>query len=116
MKLMIFRKTFPYLHYDKTNRPSPFSVNRRNVKVSQTFSQMWCLLRLFPLHFVNFFNKESKQWQLLSLFLDVLDVVLCPIQNGNSVANMKVAIEDFLEAYSDLYGPDSLTPKFHYLD
>ncbi len=76
---------------------------------------MWTLLRLFPLLFGSYYQKGSQEWVVLTLMLDVVEVVFSPVQNSSSIAQMKMSIKDFLETYVELYGPNTMIPKFCYM-
>lgn len=105
--------TFEYKGSDKVNRPSKF-LSVTNVK--QTASQLWNLMRFFPLQFYSYIQADNEStWELLLLLGGIVDVVMSPRQCSESIALMHTLITDFVELLQDVFGQDCMIPKVHFL-
>lgn len=76
---------------------------------------MWCLARLLPLIIGNEIPDDNDNWCNYLLLLDILDYIFAPSLTPQSVAHLKILIDEHHQAFKRLYPDCPITPKMHYI-
>ena len=78
-------------------------------------SKMWCLGRLLPLMIGDLVSEDDETWELFLLLLTIMDYVFAPKASGDSVAYVRMLINDHHAKFRELYPECSVIPKMHYM-
>lgn len=76
---------------------------------------MWCLARLLPLMIGKDISTDDDHWWNYLLLLEILDYVFAPTLTSQSVAHLKLLIDDHHQSFKKLYPTSPITPKMHYI-
>ena len=107
--------TFEFKASDKRNKPSKLLPGPRNtVKVKQTFSQTWCLVRLLPIVIGDLVPEDDEAWKVLLQFLHVLEWICSPSLRAGHVLYLDQEISNLHDAMRCVF-QNVMTPKEHYL-
>lgn len=104
-------RTFPFQDSDKLNKPCEVDL----VKLRQSASQMFCLVRLLPLMLGNVIPRVDEHWQYLLLLQQILDVVFSRAPPEGSSDQLEYLIAQRFLMRSKLYPNKKSTPKDHFL-
>ena len=112
-------RTFPYARLD-VNHPGMLRRCGDSVIVKGKASEMWCLLRLFPLILLlagtpTAVILSSTVIKLVSKMIKVVLLVVSFSISEVEVAILHSSIEDFLSFLRKVFPSFKLTPKFHYM-
>lgn len=80
-------------------KPSPVEKRGNNSIVKQTFSQMWCMLRLNHILFGYLFETSEHVCSMYLSFMHLVQILCSPIQNHETISEMKKAVSIFLHAH-----------------
>ncbi len=107
-------KNFPYSGADKTNKPTPMSTSMQMFEIRQTASQMWCLMRLFPLLVGQFVPESDPLWKLFCVLMNIIDIICAQVISEHDISLVELYVADFLWKLS---APESLhvKPKAHFM-
>ena len=129
-------RMFPYVYPDKNNKPTPISLetlksSNHQLKqngmhkvyeidfvlyiVIRLASKMWCMGRLLPLMIGDLVPEDDEKWKLFLLLLTIIDYVFAPRTTGNSVAYVRMLINDHHVMFTELYPECNVIPKMHYM-
>ena len=78
-------------------------------------AQMWCLCRLLPLMIGYRVSKTDRQWLNFIQLLEIIDIVFAPVISKDTIAYLRVIIEEHHESFIQLYPHCNVTPKMHYM-
>ena len=70
--------------HDKKNKPSAILLERGEVKVRQTSSQMWCLLRLLPFMIGSVIGKGDEKWEVYLQLREIVEYIFSPVTTESS--------------------------------
>lgn len=106
--------TFQYSTQDKKDKPIEIDPSKKRV-VGQA-SQIWTLIRLFPL-IINDKIKNPKDpvWEALLVLCEIIDIVCSPKLRKSYVPYVDKTINKYLVARSRLFPRIKLRPKHHYV-
>ena len=106
---------FKYLGSDTENKPCEVNVN--GGKLGGHAVQNWCFLRLLPLFIGDRIKDplDNQVWQLCLNLRKIVELICAPKIHIGQVAELKVLLEEYLEARSFLFKDVPLKPKHHYL-
>ena len=108
---------FPYKWGDKINRPHLLPrtfVGNKNI--GSNSHENWCLLRLIPLIVGKLIPEDEPFWQLILDLKDIVDLVVCPVHNNESIAYLETKISEHRNRYCTLFPERKLLLKHHYLE
>ena len=103
---------YEYKHHDKQNRPGPISGTLNNFKLKQTFSEMWCLVRLFPLIIGELVPRDDPKWNVYLTLLSANEMICAPSFRRGHVSALDDILQEFFLAFAREF-PDK-TWKSHY--
>ena len=107
---------FPYADIDKNNKPQILKIKPlTQLKYKQTASEMWNLLRLFPLLIGDLIDKDDEYWHLYCLFLDILERLCAHSSNEPELLYLEHLIHNFFTDYCTLFPDESMKPKAHFI-
>ena len=100
---------------DAANKPSELSTNAD--KLSGHAVQNWCFLRLLPLIIGDRIKDaaENQVWSLCLNLRNIVNLICSPKIDIAQVAELRVAIEEYIQDRCKLFPQDKLRPKHHYL-
>ena len=80
-----------------------------------TASQMMTLIRLLPLMIGDKIDKEDEHWECFLLLWDICSYTCRFEVTQEDSIHLAWIVQTYLEAFLDLYGEKSITPKLHHL-
>lgn len=108
---------FPFKWGDKTNRPHVLSATFVKKKtIGGNAHENWCLLRLIPLIVGKLVPQEEPAWEVILLLKDILELAVCPVHTGESIAYLECKISEHRSRFQALFPERKLLPKHHYLE
>lgn len=54
-------------------------MDRGEVKIKQTASQTWCLMRLLPFMIGNVIPEGNAEWEVFLTLRDIMEHIVCPL-------------------------------------
>lgn len=84
---------------DTKNKPSPELVDKGEVKIRQTASQTWCLLRLLPFMIGNLVPERNPKWEVILYLREIVDHIFSPYDTIAST----YALADLIETHHTEY-------------
>ena len=104
--------------YDfSSTRPSDFDAKilRTNAKIHQSASQMMSLCHEFPILVGDLIPESDANWKSFLVLIKICNIALSPTCNPDTVAYLRVLIEEKLSLFKHLYPGENVIPKQHYL-
>ncbi|RXN04057.1 gypsy retrotransposon integrase 1-like protein [Labeo rohita] len=109
--------TFPYQHADKSDKPHPIPKNFAGKKtIGGNGHENLTLLRLLPLMDGNMVPEEDGFWNVLMDLKEVVEVVLSPKFDEDSIQYLQTKIQDHRHILQEVFPEFRLLPKHHYLE
>ncbi|XP_040078364.2 uncharacterized protein LOC120850082 [Ixodes scapularis] len=110
-------ETFPYGFNDRKNRPEPLTAAfiQGGASLKGTASQKRCLFRLYPLIFGTSIPEGNRHWNVLLQLHGIVDLVLSEEILEDWLAYLEVLVEDFIQAFTEMYPEARILPKIHYI-
>ena len=102
--------------YDFPNKcPTDFDpkICTTDKNIHQSASQMMCLCHEFPILVGDFIPVSDCNWQ--SFLLNICSIAISPMCTPDTVAYLRVLIEEKLYMFKKLYPDENIIPKQHYL-
>lgn len=101
----------------ESNKPSLLDVKlcKSMGKIRQSASQMMMLSRNFPLLIGDKIPEDDKNWGSFLLLLKICSIALSPICTHDTIAYLRLLIEEKLSVFKEVYPTSRLIPKFHYM-
>jgi hypothetical protein len=96
-----------------SNKPS--LIQNQPLRIRQSASQMMTLSMNFPLLVGDRIQEGDKYWLSFLLLLRICTIAISPICTYETIAYLKILIEEKLTDFKLLYPEHSLIPKFHYM-
>ncbi|CAF5226233.1 unnamed protein product, partial [Rotaria magnacalcarata] len=107
-------ETFPYGHFDTSDRPPPIQVKHlQNDRISATASQKLCIFRLFPFIFYNIIDKIPSIIVYKQL-REILDLVLSTPFRKEWLPILRDLCIAFQQSML-IYFPTKMVPKCHFV-
>ena len=100
------------------NRPNlidPRVANNPNVKIRQSASQMMVLSQEFPVLVADTIPHEDEHWHSFLVLLKICSISLSPVCTYDTIAYLRVLIEEKLYDFQRLYPEETMIPKQHYM-
>ena len=104
---------FDYV-FDKPSLIDP-NISKSHSKIRQSAAQMMALAHNFPLLVGDKVPGEDEHWLSFLLLLKICNLSLSPICNHDTIAYFKLAIEEKLSTFRQIYPDSRIIPKLHYL-
>ena len=111
---------FPYHRTDK-NRPSVFTTTGNKLRVSETCSEMWTLLRLMPLMLLtkmdenNIVGQVKHKWQLLTGLIYIAQRATADTLSEGDLESLSTSVPEWLADFKKEFPEFKMKPKFHHL-
>ena len=102
---------FEYKGSDKVNKPCLLTEKG---EVKQTFSQMRCLMRLFPVIFGRYVPENDGAWEVMLILLRACEYIFAPALRPGHVSMMEDLINQYHEAKKETFPNEHLRPKDHF--
>ncbi len=108
---------FPYKYSDKTNKPHvlPQQLSSRKT-IGGNAHENWSLLRLLPFLIGPQIPEHEPAWQILLDLKEIVELVVAPVHNDESIAYLESKISEHRQRYQELFPEWRLLPKHHYLE
>ena len=100
-----------------SNNPSQIDVRIVNspIKIRQSASQMMTLTREFPLLIGDRIPQTDTHWDSFLILLKICNIAISPVCTYDTIAYLRVLIEEKLFLFKQLYPAERLIPKHHYM-
>ena len=105
---------FQYSKADIRDKPSALLKKKGQIKIKQTMSGCWALLRLLPI-MIGHLVRECGEWTLLIKFIRIVELIRAPVLREVELATLHSLTEDFLSLFLETFPDEHLTPKFHFM-
>ena len=89
----------------------PKLANNPNVKIRQSASQIMALSREFPFLIADKIPQHDENWKLFLLLLKICSLSLSLVCTHDTIAYLRVLIEEKLYEFQWLYPGESVIPK-----
>ena len=112
-------RAFPYVRLD-VNHPGPLRRDGRRIVVKGKASELWCLLRLFPLILLlagvpSAVLSRNTCIQLVSKLIGIVLLAVAFTISHAEATSLHNKVEEFLSDLRNVFPAFKLTPKYHYL-
>ena len=99
------------------NKPRPLDTTLRtsDIKIRQSASQMMTLCQVLPLLIADRIPLDDPHWNSFLLLLRISSVANSPVCTPDTIAYLRIVIEEKLETFKTLYPTEKLLPKHHYM-
>ena len=99
------------------NIPVPIDpkVLGSNSKIRQSASQMMTLSRELPLLIADTIPHDDQNWHSFLVLLKICSIAVSPLCTHDTIAYLRVLIEEKLYLFQQLYPEESMIPKLHYM-
>jgi len=101
-----------------SNRPSnidPRVVSNPSTKLRQSASQMRILSAELPILIGDMVPCDDPHWQSFITLLKICSIAVAPVCSFDTVAYLRVLVEEKLELFTRLYPEQPVIPKQHYM-
>ena len=105
-------------HFDFiSNKPSLIDKDfaHTSSRFRQSASQMITLCFNLPLLVGDKVPEHDKKWLSFLLLLRICEIALSPICTSDTIAYLRLLVEEKLTVFKEIYPHCSITPKFHYM-
>lgn len=111
-------KSFNFGYNEMCNKPSPINLDKTGNLIGERAGQTWCLLRFLPLILgdvvATLSNKQAEKFKVLTLLLDIMDIVFCPVITYGMVSQLTELISTHHRLFQVEFDCH-LTPKHHFM-
>ena len=100
------------------NKPRPFDpslVRNTSSKIRQSASQMMTLSQNLPLIIADKIPLDDPHWNSFFLLLRICNIANSPVCTPDTVAYLRILIQEKLEIFKTLYSNEKMLPKHHYM-
>ena len=97
------------------NRPQCLRWKSGAVKVKQTASETWLLLRSLPVFAGKYISVGLEEWAVLTDLCDIVEFIFADKLEKGVTHYLRLLIEDWLAKLRRVFPDFVLKPKFHYL-
>lgn len=100
-----------------SNSPVPIDpklLSKPN-KIRQSASQMMALSRELPLLIADTIAHDDQHWHSFLILLKICSIAVSPLCTHDTIAYLRILIEEKLFLFQQLYPEESMTPKLHYM-
>ncbi len=108
---------FPYKWTDKTDCPQPLPTTfSSKKKIGGNAHENWALIRLLPFIIGHRIPLNDPAWLLLMSLKDIIELVVAPVHNKESVAYLDSKISEHRHRFQEVFPNEGLIPKHHFLE
>lgn len=108
-------QSYNYGYIERKNRPSGLKMDEGSKDLGLNAIQSWCLIRNTPLIFGDVLERDNCYWNLLLLFIQIVNIVLSPIVTNGMTYYLKHLIKDHHKLFKSLFSQKRLIPKHHFM-
>ena len=104
--------------FPKDNKPTLIDVDlikKPGSKVKQSASQMMTLCQVLPLIIADKIPKDDENWKSFLVLLKICSIAIAPVCTHDTIAYLRILIEENLTLFHKLYLSHGLIPKQHYM-
>lgn len=106
---------FPYKWADKTDCPQPLPTTFSSKKqIGGNAHENWSLIRLLPFIIGHRIPLNDPAWLLLMSLKDIIELVVAPVHNKESVAYLDSKISEHRHRFQEVFPNERLIPKHHF--
>ena len=101
----------------RQNMPNklPESVPRSEISIGGTAIQKLELFLVLPQLIAAYIAEGNEVWYVYVLLREICDIILAPVVDADSISLLESLIESFMSAFVNIFGPEKVIPKMHYL-
>lgn len=107
--------SFDYGFLERKNRPTKIVLDSAGNSIGLNSIQTLCLVKNIPLLFGDIVPAGNKNWNLLLLLLEIMNIVFSPSLTQGMTVYLKHLIIDHHKLFKHLYPHKSLIPKHHFM-
>ena len=93
----------------------PSVIKSNDTKIRQSASQMMSLSQQLPLIIGDKIPLDDSHWKSFLLLLRICQISNSPVCSKDTIAYLRVLIEEKLRIFKELYPHEKLLPKHHYM-
>ena len=111
-------RQFDFGYTEICDKPSELDDNfikKPEQKIRQSASQMWLLAITLPLLIGDLIPEDSEVWDLYLLLLRICSIAVSWEIDLDTIAYMRVLIEEHHTKFKLIYSDKPFTPKMHYM-
>lgn len=97
------------------NKPTLIDLKSSDAKIRQSASQMITLITELPLLLGDRIPEDDENWNSFLILLKICKIALSPRCTPDTIAYLRVLIEEKLFVFKKLYPDRRITPKMHYM-
>ena len=106
-------RAFPWRSTD--NAPMPIRQGKGGIRIRQSASQSWTLLRYLPLIIGHYIPPHCVEWSLLTNLCCIVERAFARSFTNGDISFLKFKVADWLTDLRRAYPEFRLKPKFHYM-
>lgn len=106
---------FDYGYVERKNRPTRVNLESSGNNIGLNSIQTLCLVRNIPLLFGDVVPQGNKNWSLLLLLLQIINIIFSPSVTLGMTVLLKHLIKEHHELFKELYPGRNLIPKHHFM-
>ena len=99
----------------QTKQKLPQNLSSRKT-IGGNAHENWNLLRLLPFLIGPKIPEHEPAWQVLLDLKVIVELVVAPVHNNESIAYLECKISDHRQGYRELFPIKKLLPKHHYIE
>lgn len=99
----------------RENRPMPIRQVKGRIRIRQSASQSWVLLRYLPLLLGHYIPLDCLEWSLLTNLCCIVERTFARSFSRGDVEFLKFKVADWLQDLRCAFPDFRLKPKFHYM-
>lgn len=105
--------SFSYGYTDRKNRPGNLKIDDNSKHLGLNAALSWCVLCHTPLIFGDVIERVNDHWNLLLLFIQIVNIVFSPIVTDVILCFLKHLIWDHHNLFKLPFPDSNLIPKHH---
>lgn len=74
-------------------------MEKGDVKIKQTASQMWCLIRLLPLMIGEYVPQGDRRWEVYLMLRDIVEHLFNPVTTEASTYVLETMVRDHHQSF-----------------
>ena len=90
-------------------------LNNPSMKIRQSASQMMSLSKEFPMLVADMIPEDDPNWYSFLVLLKICSIAVSPVCSYDTIAYLRVLVEEKLDLFIKLYSDHPVIPKQHYM-